>query len=505
MDNLKTSIVIDVVNRATEPIRRITRQLQGIKTAAGPGLSDLTAKVGALGRSVATLGGSLGILGAGATWAFKSQLIDTASQFERFTAILETVEKSSSKAKISMGWISDFAAKTPYELGEVTDAFAKLRAYGFDPTNGLLKSIGDVSAAKDKQMQQGVEAVADAVMGNFERLKEFAQMDVETKGNKIRINYQNSTGAQQFKVLDKRNRQLIASTLQAIWNEQYAGAMEKQSKTWGGMISNVSDQWTRFKLKIMDAGAFEFLKTKLSGLLALLDKMAADGSLNALAQKWGKKLVDGMQRAWVGAQKIWAAMGRVKEVVDKVAGALGGYDKLLIAVGATMALNVAVKVAQLIVSLTTLGATVLPMVGTAFVGMSGLAVKSIAAITTALSPLAAVLLPITAALGVLSVPGWAPQIAEKNAAAQYGIMGTRKLEGLLGQTATTGGGPNSIQARMIRQELGKRYADEADRQFNGKIQVEIKSAHPVRVKELKSSHNLDLEVDSGLTMLNPGY
>jgi len=55
--------------------------------------------------------------------------------------------------------------------------------------------------------------------------------------------------------------------LSGIFNEKFAGAMQKQSKTWSGMISNVSDQLTRFMNLVMRAGVFDWMKNKLGGLV----------------------------------------------------------------------------------------------------------------------------------------------------------------------------------------------------------------------------------------------
>ena len=115
------------------------------------------------------LGAGAGALGYGLKRAF----INPAAQFERFETVLKTIEGSSEKARESMNWIDDFAVKTPYELAQVTDAFVKLRAYGMNPTDGLLRDLGDASAAMGKPLMQAVEAIADAVTGENERLKEF--------------------------------------------------------------------------------------------------------------------------------------------------------------------------------------------------------------------------------------------------------------------------------------------------------------------------------------------
>lgn len=71
------------------------------------------------------------------------------------------------KARESLAWVSEFATKTPYELNETTEAFVKLRAYGLDPKNGLLQILGDKSAAMGKDINQAVEAIADAVTGKM--------------------------------------------------------------------------------------------------------------------------------------------------------------------------------------------------------------------------------------------------------------------------------------------------------------------------------------------------
>ncbi|MDU4876757.1 MAG: tape measure protein, partial [Neisseria subflava] len=116
----------------------------------------------------------IGLFSVAAGGALIKSVISTSAEFEKFETILGTIEGSSEKAKASMGWISDFAAKTPYDIAGVTDAFIKLRAYGMDPkNNNLLRTLGDTSAAMGKPIMQAVEAIADAVTGENERLKEF--------------------------------------------------------------------------------------------------------------------------------------------------------------------------------------------------------------------------------------------------------------------------------------------------------------------------------------------
>ena len=74
-------------------------------------------------------------------------LVSTANQFDKFEASLKTVTGSSAKAKEAFAWIKDFAATTPYELGEVTQAFISLATRGFDAR----KVLGEIGRASCRE------------------------------------------------------------------------------------------------------------------------------------------------------------------------------------------------------------------------------------------------------------------------------------------------------------------------------------------------------------------
>lgn len=281
-------------------------------------LQDRANKISDAGKNLAnkarnTALGALAAAGS-AGYVFKSQFLDTAAQFEDFRAILTTVEGSSAKAAQSMNWVSDFAATTPFELAEVTDAFVKLRAYGMDPTNGLLTTLGDTSAAMGKDVMQAVEAIADAITGENERLKDFG-IRANTSGNQITYEYTDKAGKQQSASVDKNDRAAIEQTLRTIWNEKFAGAMDERARTWRGMISNMSDQWTRFTTMVMAQGTFDWMKGKLGGLLDTVDEMAADGTLAQVAKDWGTKLTGFATGVWAAGEAVTNLIGGFTDMV----------------------------------------------------------------------------------------------------------------------------------------------------------------------------------------------
>lgn len=186
------------------------------------------------------------------------EFVNTAAQFEQFNTVLKTLEGNATKAASSMAWITEFSKTTPYELSQVTESFVKLRAYGIDPTDGSLRTLGDTASAMGKTIDQAVEAMADAVVGENERLKEFG-IRASKIGDQIKYTWTNASGEMRQTVI-QNNSEIIQSTLEAIFNSKYAGAMEQQSRTWNGLISNMKDNWTIFQNNIMDSGVFDYLK-----------------------------------------------------------------------------------------------------------------------------------------------------------------------------------------------------------------------------------------------------
>lgn len=352
MSRAKTEIEVTVQDRATRTLRTIRERFamlnNGKVGAAMAQVARATDQATAALKHYAAAGA---VITAGAGFMIKG-IIDTASQFETFRAQLTTLEGSSEKARASMDWISDFAVKTPYELDEVTEAFVKLKSYGLDPMkDNLLLTMGNAAAGANKDLIQGVEALADAVVGQNTRLKEFASIDAKISGDKVIYNYTDSTGKQRRAMADKNNREQIRATLQTIWNEKYGGAMDKLSQTWAGKISNISDAWGAFKRMIADAGVFNYLKEKLGSLLDKIDAMKNNGSLQKLAETISKNLVTAFEKAWAFGTKLYDKFNQINDY-------LGGFGNTMLVVATVLAMplvaafvNVAWAVGSLAVAL----------------------------------------------------------------------------------------------------------------------------------------------------------
>ncbi|MBU1229558.1 MAG: hypothetical protein KKA55_01875 [Proteobacteria bacterium] len=343
-------------------------RLMGGSAGIGRGFGNVAAEATALGSKLALVGGGLG-------YGFKKGFVDVASQFEKFETILTTLNMGdTAKSKEELGWISDFAAKTPYELAEVTEAFVQLRSFGLEPTNGLLQTLGDTSSAMGKPLKQAVEAIADAVTGENERLKEFGIVAKKTGGN-IVYEYTNAAGAQAKMMAKANDRAAIQATLTKVWAEKYGGGMERLSKTFGGMWSNAMDSWSRFATKLMNNGAFDWMKAKLGGILETIDRMSADGSLDSWAKQWGERLTMFLERAWEAGKGFASALAVIGTGLAWTADLLGGWENLGIAVASLMGLKLVVAVGLLAKSFIVLGAAIMTTpIGWVLAGLTAITV-----------------------------------------------------------------------------------------------------------------------------------
>lgn len=231
---------------------------------------------------------------AGAMVFLGKSVIETSAKFESYAATLETIEGSAEKAQKALDWVTNFGAKTPYEVGEVTEAFVRLKSYGIDPTTGALESVGDASSAMGKTLMQGVEAIADAATGEFERLKEFG-ITSSVAGDKVTFNWTKNSKTLSKTV--KKNSAEIIQFLKDNFADRFNGAMLRQSKTWNGMVSNLGDAWTGFLRKVGDAGFFDAVKRQLGRLLDFMGELSSNGTLEKFAKTLGSALETGVNAA----------------------------------------------------------------------------------------------------------------------------------------------------------------------------------------------------------------
>ena len=161
--------------------------------------------------------------------------IQTRTEFSRYEAVLSNTLGSQKEANKEFAMLKEFAAKTPFQLNELTGAYVKLTNQGFKPTKKEMSSLGDLASAMGKSFDQLTEAIIDAQVGENERLKEFG-IRAQKNGDIIKYTFKGVTTEVDNNAESIKNYILSLGKLDGV-----QGGMAKISKTIGGALSNQAD------------------------------------------------------------------------------------------------------------------------------------------------------------------------------------------------------------------------------------------------------------------------
>ena len=286
-------------------IGAVLDNISGRAAGAAPQVANLAATFAKFGPQAAVLAAIALSIGA-----IASKAIDAASKQEVWLANLETVTGGATKAKESYAALVQFAAKTPFDLGQSVEGFTKLRTLGLEATEGALTSFGNTAAAMGKPLSQMIEAVADASTFEFERLKEFG----------IKSKQQADTVTFTFNGVNKtvrKNSAEIQKYLEDIGNTKFAGAMARQMDTIKGAMSNVEDSVFQMFAAIgsgkLGQSFKEILKTIGAGVAAITPLLASIGNvLGAIVGSVGK-VVNVLASMWSNVATGGAGAGSALE------------------------------------------------------------------------------------------------------------------------------------------------------------------------------------------------
>lgn len=191
-------------------------------------------------------------------------VIDANRSFQSLQASLITFTGSAEAANRQFAVLQDFAAKTPFSLEEVVGGFNKLVARGITPSIESLTAFGNIASGTGKSLDQFIEAVADAAVGEFERLKEFG-IKANSEGDRIKLTFGGVT-----KTVGKNSQEML-SYLESLGQTKFAGAIERQSQTLNGAFSNLGDSTSKLAVAIGEAGLNGALVSVTKEMSRLID------------------------------------------------------------------------------------------------------------------------------------------------------------------------------------------------------------------------------------------
>ena len=264
-----TSLVLKVESKQ---VGKAAKELDGLTGASKKTEKATDGVAGAFKSLIAPL---LAVFSA--TAALK-KLVSITREFDILNAQLITSTGSAENAAIAFGAIQDFATETPFQLGEVTEAFVQLVNRGLDPSEESLTNIGNFASAFGRNILDATRAIGQATTGEFESLKQFGIVSKKI-GDEVRFTFRGITTTVGF------NAQEIQGYMNDLSANNFAGAMEARMDTLDGAMSNLEDSWDKMWLSISQNGSGGAIEEIIRGLtFAVEDASAAFTAMSTTSE-----------------------------------------------------------------------------------------------------------------------------------------------------------------------------------------------------------------------------
>lgn len=272
-------------------IAQTTNQLRNLTSAGGKAERATGSLMGTLGRFATAAG-----IAAGAAMAF-NKLLDTQRSFDVINAGLVTATGSAEDAAVAFEALQEFATRTPYSLQQVSEGFVKLVNMGLTPSEKALASYGNTASALGKDLNQMIEAVADAATGEFERLKEFG-VRASKQGDQVALTFRGVTET----VANEAGA--IEDYLIRLGETNFGDAMANRMETLDGALSNLGDAWDQLFLNVAQNGTGQIIADGVNLAIDVLGELndwlnsgEFEGALAAMGEAFGPWVQDAIEAA----------------------------------------------------------------------------------------------------------------------------------------------------------------------------------------------------------------
>lgn len=224
-------------------------------------------------------------------------IFDTTKEVERLGSQLAVAMGGMEAGSRKFDQLNKFASDVGVNVQEVTRAFVQLRNVGLNPSEDAILGYMNTAGATGKSLEQFVEAVADATMGQFERLNEFG-IKAQKEGDKIAIRFRGTTQ------LVENNAAAIEQYMVALGQNEFGGFVINQLDGVNAALSNLNNQWTESIKRANDAGLGEAIA---EGIDVATDALAG---LTDFIDENGDQIIDvGKAIATVFAARVAGSVG----------------------------------------------------------------------------------------------------------------------------------------------------------------------------------------------------
>lgn len=259
---------------------------RGIESRVSGPVSGLRSMLGGLAGPIA------GAFAVGGITAFASGVVQAAAGAQSYSTALEVMLQNKGAADAMVQEVKQFAANTPFDLPQVQAASQQLLAFGFESTKVVpqLQVLGNVASALNQPVGDIAYLFGTAKVQG--RLYTNDLMQFMNRGIPIVSELSKVMGVSeaQVKKLTEEGKVGFSELEQAMNNlggagGRFDGLMERQSKTIGGLLGALSDNWNTFKADLglslapVIAGSIGMLQDAMGGLRQAMTWVEEHGTL----------------------------------------------------------------------------------------------------------------------------------------------------------------------------------------------------------------------------------
>lgn len=279
-----------VERRAESHVNKVNKTLGSLKS-----LSSFAAGLG--------LGAAIGSLKDGS-----SAILEYSANLEQTKIAFTTLMKSSDEAEAHLRELEKFAAETPFEFPELTQASRRFQNMGLSAKQviPLLKAVGDAVAAAgggSEQIDRVSVALSQIIAKNRTQNEELLQLSENgIAAYEILSKALGKSKAEVIKLASegKISSDVFIQAFKQFSQQNFGDAMEKQSKTFSGAMSTIKDS-----LLQTSNTAFEPLYKEISEITVRIAEQSKNTDFSGVISAIIENISRGITIGAVGLGKAW--------------------------------------------------------------------------------------------------------------------------------------------------------------------------------------------------------
>lgn len=158
----------------------------------------------------------------------------SVSEFQKLESVLRITSGPGEDVTNTLRILARVASDLPASTADITRAYVRLNNLNLDNSSAALRDFSDLSAGLGRNLNDLIEAVADASTNEFERLKEEFGIIARQTDKEIRFTFQGTTTTVQ------KNADAVQNYLRGIASSNFGGAAKAQLDVLSVSFDNLS-------------------------------------------------------------------------------------------------------------------------------------------------------------------------------------------------------------------------------------------------------------------------